>query len=131
MRAIADGLFTADTPPRLIGGRHRESGRIVFPQPSGDDYEPYPLKREGAIWSFTVQRFPPKSPPYKGPANFVPFGVGYVTLADETIVETRFVNVDLDALHIGMPVALTLVPLDPDAEDPVLIHAFQPAGAAA
>lgn len=126
MRAIAEGLFTEETPVRLVGGRHRASGRIVFPCPPGGDYEPWPLARRGSLWSYTVQRYRPKSPPYAGPEAFRPWAVGYVELPGETIVEARLANVDLDAIRIGMPLELTRVPLDPDAANSVLVHAFEP-----
>jgi uncharacterized protein len=131
MRAIAEGLFTDETPPRLIGGRDRSTGRIVFPCPPSAEFEPVPLGRQGSLWSFTVQRYRPKSPPYAGPEAFTPWAVGYVELPGETIVEARLTNVELDAITIGMPLELTLVPLDPDAAEPVLTHAFQPVGVAA
>lgn len=126
MRAIAQGLFTDETPPRLIGGRHRETGRVVFPCPEGGEYERVPLRREGVLWSYTIQRYRPKSPPYTGPEAFAPWAVAYVELPGETIVEARLANVPLDDIRIGMPLELTQVPLDPDAADSVLIHAFQP-----
>ena len=56
--------------------------------------------------------------------------MAYVELPGETIVEARLTNVGLDEIEIGMPVELTQIPLDPDAPDSVLIHAFQPKGAA-
>ncbi|MCB2059819.1 MAG: OB-fold domain-containing protein [Novosphingobium sp.] len=130
MRSIAEGLFTDGAPPRLVGGRNRETGRIVFPCPEGSDFEPYPLKREGKLWSYTIQRYRPKSPPYTGPEDFTPWPVAYVELPGETIVEARLTNVDFDDIEIGMPLELTQVVLDPDAAEPVLIHAFQPKGAA-
>jgi uncharacterized protein len=131
MRAIAEGLFTDETPPRLVGGRHRETGRIVFPCPEGGDYEPWPLRREGTLWSYTIQRYRPKSPPYAGPEAFAPWAVAYVELPGETIVEARLANVPLDEVRIGMALELTQIPLDPDAADSVLIHAFQPPAQAA
>lgn len=131
MRVIAEGLFTEENPPRLIGGRDRDSGRIVFPCPPGDRFEPVPLRREGTLWSFTIQRYRPKSPPYTGPEAFRPWPVGYVELADQTIVETRLTNVAFEDIYIGMELELTQIPLDPDAADSVLIHAFQPKGSAA
>lgn len=131
MRAIAEGLFTDEQPPRLIGGRNRETGRIVFPCPAGQDFEPYPLGRRGTLWSYTVQRYRPKSPPYAGPEAFAPWAVAYVELPGETIVEARLANVALDAITIGMELEFTQVPLDPDAADPVFTHAFQPVGASA
>jgi uncharacterized OB-fold protein len=131
MRAIAEGLFTDETPPRLIGGRNRETGRITFPCPKGSDYEPFPLKRDGTLWSYTVQRYRPKSPPYAGPQAFAPWVVAYVELPGETIVEARLADLDIEDIRIGMALELTQVPLDPDAADSVLIHAFQPAGLSA
>lgn len=126
MRAIAEGLFTDEVSPRLVGGRHSTSGRIVFPCPEGSEFEPWPLAREGTLWSFTIQRYRPKSPPYAGPEDFAPWPVGYVELPGETIVEARLVNADFDAIKIGMPLELTFVPLDPASADPVMIHAFKP-----
>ncbi len=131
MRAIADGLFTNETPPRLIGGKHRETGRIVFPCPPGAQFAPYPLKRNGTLWSYTIQRYRPKSPPYAGPESFKPWPVAYVELSGEAIVEARLANVDFEAIKIGMALELTQIPLDPDAADSPMIHAFQPAGASA
>ena len=131
MRPIAEGLFTSEQPPRLIGGRNRESGRIVFPCPDNADFEPYPLQRSGTLWSYTIQRYRPKSPPYTGPEAFRPWAVAYVELPGEVIVETRLANVEFDRIAIGMPLELALVPLDPDAPEQVMIHAFQPVGAAA
>lgn len=127
MKPIAEGLFTDGPSPSLIGGRHRESGRIVFPCPDDKSFAPFPLGREGTLWSYTVQRFRPKSPPYAGPEAFRPWAIGYIELPGETIVEARLVNVAFDAIRIGMPLQLTCVALDPDAADPVMIHAFEPA----
>jgi uncharacterized OB-fold protein len=131
MRAIAEGLFTDETPPRLIGGRDRESGRIVFPCPQGDGHDAVPLARDGTLWSFTVQRFRPKTPPYAGPESFVSWIVAYVELPGEVIVEARLVDVPIADVTIGMPVRLTQVALDPDAPDSVAIPAFAPAGVSA
>ena len=131
MRAIAPGLFTEESQPRLVGGRHHATGRIVFPCPPGKDFAPHPLGRDGTLWSFTIQRYRPKSPPYAGPEAFEPWPVAYVELPGETIVEARLTNVPFEDIRIGMPLELTFIPLDPEAEDPVMTHAFQPKGNAA
>ena len=48
------------------------------------------LARRGTLWTWTVQRFRPKSPPYAGrPEEFEPYGVGYVELPGEVRVEAR------------------------------------------
>jgi uncharacterized protein len=101
-------LWTEGPDPALIGGREASSGRIVFPCAEG--FDPVPLKRQGTIWSWTVQRFPPKSPPYAGPVPFEPFALGYVELADEVIVEARFDGLAFDTLRVGLPVALRIIP---------------------
>ena len=128
--AIAPGLYTDEAQPRLIGGRDRESGRIVFPLPTGmqsERFDPVPLSREGTLWSWTIQRFRPKTPPYAGPDAFEPYVVGYVELAGEVIVEARIVDVADSDLRIGLPLALILIPFERDGHT-VAIHAFAPQG---
>ncbi len=131
MRPIAQGLLTDEAQPRLIGGRNFASGRIVFPMPVGGEaalYEPYPLKREGLLWSYTVQRFAPKSPPYAGPQPFEPFAVGYVELPGEVIVESRLIDIPFDQLKIGMPLQMVLEPFSTDSDgNAVYTYAFAPA----
>lgn len=130
MHPIATGIFDDSVPLRLIGGRDRASGRIVFPCPENNRFEPVPLKPEGTLWSFTVQRFRPKSPPYAGPEAFRPWAIGYVELDGETIVEARIANIDFDDIEIGMKLKLTAVPLDPDHANSPVIPAFEPFGEA-
>lgn len=128
--AIAEGVFREKPEPTLIGGRHRESGRIVFPCPADKDlWDAIDLPRHGTLWSWTVQRFRPKSPPYSGPEDFEPFAIGYVELPGATIVEARLTNVAFDALKISMPMQLTVVPFSIDnSGNEVRIYAFAPAG---
>jgi uncharacterized protein len=131
MRFIADGLFTDETPPRLIGGRSRVSGRVVFPCPPDPEFDPHPLRRDGTLWSYTIQRYRPKSPPYAGPEKFTPWPVAYIALEGETIVEARLANVAFDDITIGMALEMIPVPLDPDAQDSPYIPAFQSSKVAA
>lgn len=132
-RPIAEGLFTSGPVPRLIGARRRSDGQVVFPAPSGPEaqnYERIELSSEGSLWSYTVQRFRPKSPPYAGDDDektFRPFAVGYVELPGEVIVESRLLVDDFSSLRVGQPMRLTLTPFrkDPDGQD-VVTYAFQP-----
>jgi uncharacterized OB-fold protein len=123
-------LFTEEAEPRLVAGRHRQSGRIVFPLPQDEAYAPLPLPRRGTLWSYTVQRFAPKSPPYAGPQPFEPYAVGYVELPGALLVESRLDGVAFDELAIGMPLELALVPLrtEPDGTT-ITTYAFRPAEA--
>lgn len=126
---VADGLLRispADGAVALLAGRHRDSGRLVFPLPDDVAWEAEELPRRGTLWSFTVQRFRPKSPPYAGPAEFEPYAVGYVDFG-ALIVEGRLAGASLDAFRIGMP--MRVVPLEFLMGDPpraVLTYAFAP-----
>jgi uncharacterized protein len=120
---IAPDLWTASDRPQLNGGRRIADGEIVFPMPDGDAaaaYEPVALSRTGTLWSWTIQSFRPKSPPYEGPEAFVPYALGYVELPGEVIVETRLTQ--STSLKIGMPMELVIVPLN-DAQS---TFAFSP-----
>lgn len=133
-RAIADGLFTLGDAPRLIGGKRCSDGRIVFPMPGGSEaelFDPIELKPEGTLWSYTIQRFRPKSPPYAGADDertFKPYALGYVELPGQVIVESRLEVDDVSTLKVGLPMRLTLQPfsVDPDGTE-VLTFAFRPA----
>lgn len=107
---IAADLWTEE--PRLIGGRGTD-GRIRFPMPVGDaaaGFEPVPLSPTGTLWSWTIQNFEPKRPPYQGPVPFQPYMVGYVELPSEVIIAAQIVDVAEPC--IGMPLALRIVPFD-------------------
>jgi uncharacterized OB-fold protein len=133
VRPIADGLFEmVEGAPRLIGGVRRSDGKVVFPMPygpEGDNYDPLRLSPEGTLWSFTVQRFRPKSPPYAGDddeKSFRPYALGYIELPGQVIVESRIDTEDFAALRVGMPMRLTLTPFRKIGGE-VLSYAFQPA----
>jgi len=132
MKPIAEGLFRmTQAGPRLIGGRRKRDGKIVFPLPAGAEaaqFDPVELKDRGTLWSFTVQRFRPKSPPYAGDddeRSFRPFALGYVELPGEVIVETRIETDDFATLRIGQPMALTLQPFGKGGD--TVTYAFKPA----
>lgn len=135
MKLISPSVIEqTDEGLQLYGGRSRETGDIVFPMPEGgeaDRFERTPLKSEGKLWSYTVQRFPPKSPPFLGPntpETFKPFALGYVELEGQVIVETRIVSDDFEALKVGLPMQLTTTEFMVDeAGDPVHTYAFTPA----
>jgi len=112
---IDDRLLTIDPAgqPHLLAVREAETGRIVFPAPAEidpDRHVPMTLPREGRLWSWTVQRFRPKSPPYAGAEAFQPYAVGYVALADSIIVEARLTGAALDGYAIDMPMRLVAEP---------------------
>lgn len=109
---IAPGLWTGEMQPRLVGGRRTTDSKIIFPMPVGDaanGFDAVPLQRTGTLWSWTVQNFEPKSP-YSGVKPFKPYGVGYVELPGEVIVETRLTQTE--NLRIGMAMELVIEDFD-------------------
>ena len=126
---IAERLLVVapDGAAMLLGGRDRVSGRIVFPLPDDDArFETIELPRSGTLWSWTIQRFRPKSPPYAGPEDFNSFAVGYVELDDVIIVEGRLTGASFDALHIGMPMHVVTERFVLESGEPRLTYAFAP-----
>jgi uncharacterized OB-fold protein len=134
---VSEGIFTwPSANPHLIGSRCTNCGNIMFPTQSGcpkcagDETETVALARRGTLWTWTVQGFPPKSPPFAGavdPANFEPFGVGYIELPGEVKVEARLTEADPERLMIGMEMELIIVPLAADDDgNEVMTFAFQP-----
>ena len=80
--------------PVLQGSRCTVCGTVAYPAstmcarcatPTATTLQ---LSTHGIVWTYTVQRFPPKSPPYVPPAEgFSPFAVGYVELPEGIKVE--------------------------------------------
>jgi uncharacterized OB-fold protein len=134
-RAIDPGLFTwPSDEPRLIGSRCRSCGLVNFPAADGcsrctaNDTEEHLLASTGELWTWTVQGFRPKSPPYEGPVDFTPYLVGYVALPGEVKVETLIVGTTADDVEIGMPMELVIIPFESSVtNEPLVTFAFQPA----
>jgi uncharacterized OB-fold protein len=139
---VAPGVFTwpADEP-QLIGSYFPESGVTTFPQSSScpktssRNVEQVLLPRRGTLWSWTIQGFLPKSPPYAGKEtakDFVPYGVGYVQLGEPgkpggVIVESRLTENDPEKLQIGMELELVIIPFTTDDQGrELLTYAFSP-----
>ena len=115
--AIAEGLFTwPSDEPQLIGSRCARCTTTTFPAQRSCprcmsiDVDEHLLSRRGTLWTWTVQGFRPKSPPYEGSDDFVPYPVGYVELPGEAKVESLLVDVALEDLVIGMEMELVIVP---------------------
>lgn len=134
-RLIDPSLFVeVDGELRLVGSRCNECSTVTFPTqdscPSctGQNVGPHPLAPVGTLWASTVQRFTPKTPYLGADTGAAMYGVGYVDLGGEVLVESRLVG-DVDSFHIGMPVVLTLETLPSQssgdrADEPIWSFAF-------
>ena len=131
---VAEGLFTPGDEPQLIGSKCADCGIVTFPvqdscpRCASTAMGEHLLARQGTLWAWTTQSFPPP-PPYNGPGgkDFVPFGVGYVELGGEIKVEARLTENDPDKLAHGMEVELVLVPFRTDDDgNEVVTFAFAP-----
>jgi uncharacterized protein len=94
----------------LRGSSCAACGVTVYPADDacprcGQAMSPLGLSTVGMLWSWTVQRFPPKSPPFIAPPDgFRPFALGYVELPECVRVMAVLDVEDLDSIRIGMPV---------------------------
>jgi uncharacterized OB-fold protein len=130
--SLHDGVVTGTADaPELVGSRCRRCGVVAFPQQAScaactsSDVAERRLARRGTLWTWTIQCFAPKSPPYAGTAeDFEPYGVGYVELPGEVRVEAHLTEADPARLRIGMPMELVLIPA-PGADD-TMTYAFRP-----
>lgn len=133
---IAAGLFTwPSASPALLGSRCKACGIVAFPAASscmacsGQDVEVEELPRRGTLWTWTIQRFMPKSPYNSGetPETFKPYGVGYLELPGGVRVEGRLTENDPDKLRIGMAMDVVFAPYrTEDNGDEVINFFFQP-----
>lgn len=102
----------ADTGSRLRGSRCADCAVAVYPaDPTcprcGGPAAPVLLSTTGTLWTWTVQRYAPKSPPYTPPpAGFTPFTVGYVEVPEGVRV-LAVLDIPPEDAEIGMPVTLT------------------------
>ncbi|MDH3754569.1 MAG: OB-fold domain-containing protein [Acidimicrobiia bacterium] len=134
---VEEGVFSwPSDDPRLLGSRCADCGTVVFPRQhgcprcTGSDMRDTELGTHGTLWTWTVQAFPPKAPPFIGdadPATFEPYGVGYVELPGEVKVEARLTESDPEKLSVGQEMELRIVPLTTDDEgNEVVTFAFAP-----
>jgi uncharacterized OB-fold protein len=133
----ADGWFTTEPEPALVGHRCPACGTIAFPRPplgcpnpacGGDELEPTPLSRRGRIWSYTDARYQPP-PPYVVPGDeHVPFCLAAVELAAEKIIVLGQVvaGVTVDDLALGQEVELVVDTLFADDDVEHQIYKWRP-----
>ena len=137
-KPVDDNLFDwPSSSPRLWGSRCALCGNVSFPvaqrcsRCSHDQQDRFPLSTEGTLWSWTVQRFPPASPPFP-PSDgtpFEPFPLGYVELPGEVRVISRLFYNTKQTPHIGQNLKLAFEHLYCDTDGTEIIgYGFTPHG---
>ncbi|MEZ5571534.1 MAG: OB-fold domain-containing protein [Halioglobus sp.] len=134
---IAEGLFTwPSATPALLASRCKRCGIASFPVAdscmacSGQEVAVEELPGRGTLWTWTVQRFMPKTPYHSNetPQTFKPYGVGYVELPGGVRVEGRLTESDPQKLHIGMEMDVVFEPYRTEENgDQVINFFFRPA----
>lgn len=125
---VDDSLFFSLSPPRLAGSSCSSCSTVAFPPVpscpccSNIDVTRVELPGEGVLWSWTVQRFEPKSPYVSPAAGFEPYALGYVDLG-QVLVESRLVG-DADSFRIGERLSLGLLTLPPADTDTGPVNTF-------
>jgi uncharacterized OB-fold protein len=132
---MQEGLYTwPSSEPQLIASKCAACGEVAFPRQvscpacAAEDAEEILLSRRGKLWTWTIQHFPPPTPPFAGDrASFAPFGVGYIELPEGVRVESRLTVNEPERLAIGMEMELVVEKFT-DAEDGSerMTFAFQP-----
>lgn len=111
-----DGWFTTDPEPALVGSRCTGSGTYFFPPTDvsrapghgGGPTESVVLSPRGRLWSYTSAGYRPPEPYLDPPGGFEPFVIAAVELEREGLVILGQLppDVDVDSLHVGMPMQL-------------------------
>ncbi|MFV0511016.1 MAG: Zn-ribbon domain-containing OB-fold protein [Shewanella algae] len=100
--------------PALKASQCQHCGTLAFPQSKScmacgsEEVAVRELPASGSLWTYTVQRFMPKSP-YNSdetPKTYRPYGIGYVELGGAIRVETRIPLEEGAELALDTPMAL-------------------------
>lgn len=135
-RSLDPNLFTwPDDNPALLASRCRQCGVSQFPAAAScegcgsEDVDVERLPGEGKLWTWTIQRFMPKSPynSSETPETFKPYGVGYLDLPGGLKIEGRIMSEDPQSLRIGQPMEVAFYTHRVDDDGTAVInYAFKP-----
>jgi uncharacterized OB-fold protein len=111
MSAVAQSepVRIVDGVARLVAGTCGECGTVTFPIRArcpacgSASVAETLLPERGTLWTWTIQGFEPKSPPYVPTGEFAPYGVGYVEFDGYLRVEGRLTESDPEQIRIGTP----------------------------
>lgn len=121
----AEGWFTTDGGPALLGRRCTTCRTVAFPPTNafcpnpgcaGTDFEEHRLASTGTVWSYTDARYQPPAPYVSTTDPYEPFALAAVELDGEGIVVLGQLTAGTTVtdLHVGARVGLVVEPLFED-----------------
>ncbi len=131
----AEGWFTTEGEPHLLGTRCTACGAVFFPRAAscrnpacgGTELAEQPLGRRGRLWSWTNSAYPPP-PPYPAREPFRPYAIAAVELPEERMVILGQVAAGKGVadLRAGMEMELVVEPLWEDERNQYLVWKWRP-----
>ena len=126
---VAESLALDEAAPALLGARCGDCGSLYHPRvvscrnPECKDKHVVPARitGRGRLYSFTIQRYRP--PALFALEPWLPYALGLVDVEDGLRV-MGIVDAPPDDIRIGMPLRLSTLVLNDDAETAVVTHSF-------
>ncbi|MDR2866853.1 MAG: Zn-ribbon domain-containing OB-fold protein [Methanomassiliicoccaceae archaeon] len=120
-----------ETPGRynLVGTRCGSCGKVYFPRrslcpecrrASLGKMESYKLKDEGTVFTYSVIHEAPIEN-----SILKPYAVAMVMTGDGVLITAQLVDVDIDKIHIGMPVRAVLRKIGEDGREGIVNYGYK------
>lgn len=138
----AEGWFTTDDEPALLGRRCTTCGTYVFPKVDfgcpnphceGTEFDEVRLSRRGRVWSYTDAQYRPPAPYVVPGEDHVPFCIAAVHLEAEglTVMGQVVAGIGIDDLRVGTEMEMVVDVLYSDDETDHLVWKWRPVEAPA
>ena len=133
----AEGWFTEEEGPALLGSRCTACGTVSFPKVTyacpnpacaGTEQVETRLASTGTVWSYTDARYQPP-PPYVAPTDpYEPFTLAAVELDRDGLVVLgqATTGTAVSDLHVGARVELVIEPLFADDDHEYTVWKWKP-----
>ncbi|WP_026240198.1 Zn-ribbon domain-containing OB-fold protein [Parafrankia discariae] len=133
----AEGWFTEDGGPALVGGRCATCGTVTFPAVTyfcanpgcgGREFTRARLGPTGTVWSYTDLRYQPPPPFVPATAPYTPFALLAVEVDDcgLVVIGQAVAGVGVDDLRVGASVELVIDTLFSDDDHDYTIWKWRP-----
>lgn len=136
----AEGWFTEDGGPALLGSRCTTCSTVFFPKAAyacrnpdcaGTEFADARLATTGTVWSYTDARYQPPPPYVPTTDPYEPFALAAVELDDDGLVVLgqTVAGIKVTDLHVGQRMELVVDTLFEDDEHDYTIWKWKPVDA--